>query len=162
MSSTLKVRVCKHIWCVDKQLSRGRTLLRCQQCGWTFVRTASMQWQLRHEYRPHFATFRGRHNLVKVRVFVLLALTVGEQHRGLSLSQITALSHENYRSLAVLLPRWVRWRYIGRCLYKGETIYSYYLLRRGERFIRLIVPPSLLKVELQRCQLNIDNYLSTS
>ncbi len=89
----------------------------------------------------HIATFRGRHNIVKSRVFLVL----GEHPSGISIRSIVEESDANYDSLRTMLPRWVRWRYVLRrqVIRHGRKVFAYRLAVRGRRFIQTRIPSDI-------------------
>ena len=84
---------------------------------------------------PHVATFRGKHNELKVKVLWLLYEGKAQGIKSYTAREITELLGVNYKSLLVSLSKWVRWGYIGRLDSYG--CYRYRLLTKGSTFIQI-------------------------
>ena len=97
---------------------------------------------------PRFkATFKGKHNELKTKVFWYL---YGKS--GSSAYEIYNQIGVNYRSLLSSLSKWVEWRYIQRKRVNGK--YHYSLLSKGETFFLL----AQQKAPMKRYQKQIETY----
>ena len=74
-------------------------------------------------------SFEGRHNAVKVKVWLILydAKLGGKPDK--TLRELNTLTGCDYKSLSTLLTRWIKWKYVGFHNYPGGR--KYYLLKRG-------------------------------
>ncbi len=106
---------------------------------WKPVDTGPFGPSLFGRYRFNFkpAYFGHRNNHVKALCFMALA----RHTRAISLCELAKATQTNYHSLAVMLPRWVRWHYVNR--YGDYGAYRYRLSRRGKRFLQYV--PDLLR-----------------
>jgi len=78
-------------------------------------------------------SFKGKHNAIKSKCFIILFNRQLANERGLTLSELARETGSNYKSLSVLIGRWIRWRYIGFRQYPGGR--QYHLLKRGANWI---------------------------
>lgn len=78
-------------------------------------------------------TFVGKHNSIKAKCWLLLYDRCLGNQRGLKLAELAEMTGCSYKSLSVLLSRWIKWKYIGYCERKGGR--EYRLLRRGIAWI---------------------------
>ena len=101
-------------------------------------------------YEEHYATFLGKHNRVKARVLVFLydrLITLGESS-GLSVNELSVLTHVSKGSLASLCTRWHSWHYLNRRFKydsSGTMMYGYTLSQRGQWFVVARIPQGVLK-----------------
>lgn len=78
-------------------------------------------------------TFNGRHNKIKAMCWLLLYDRYLGNQRGLKLAELAELTGFSYKSLSVLISRWLRWKFIGFPQRPGRR--EYHLLRRGIAWI---------------------------
>lgn len=93
----------------------------------------------RHRFAPRIATFNKPHNWVKTSVLVLLDATGA----NLPLADIAVLSACKYHSLAVLLPKYARWKYVHQSFDSKRNCSVYSIARRGRDFLDYRAPPPL-------------------
>lgn len=78
-------------------------------------------------------SFSGRHNRIKLKVWLTLhdAYQAGKQ--GLTLRELVNMTGCDYKSLSTLLSRWVKWGYVG---YQEQKFgRKYHLLKRGRAWL---------------------------
>jgi len=98
-------------------------------------------------------TFRGIHNSIRCKVWLLLYDRYLGKKRGLKLAELVKMGNFNYKSLTVLLSRWVRWRYLGARSRPGGREYS--LRKRGRAWLdrwQSIMPLERYLAELENIQ----------
>jgi hypothetical protein len=96
-------------------------------------------------------TFRGRHNAVKSKCLIVLYNRKFNGERGLTLSELTRATGSNYKSLSVLLKRWVGWRYVGYHQSKKGRVYD--IRKRGVAWVdrwNNIMPTERYNAELEQ------------
>lgn len=101
------------------------------------------------ETKPHYASFRGKHNRVKLRLFICLLVLqqkLGEK-QSYGIKEIERYTGISYRYLASRLKQLAEWEYL---INDGRGIRGSYaprLYRIGHRGIKLISvsPPELRK-----------------
>jgi len=78
-------------------------------------------------------TFHGKHNAIRSKCWLILydRLLAGKSS-GLTLSELAEQTGCNYGSLAHLLFRWVRWRYILR---SNTVPFTYHIAARGRKWL---------------------------
>lgn len=99
-------------------------------------------------------TFRGRHNEIKCKAWLLLYDRQLSGSGSVTLSELTKLIGANYHSLAVLLKRWVNWKFLGVAINK-EGHRCYFLRPRGVRWIQrhlFVMPVERYIEELEAIQ----------
>ncbi len=77
----------------------------------------------------YIPSFRKIHNEVRSKCLILLYAQHLTDQRGLKLAELVELGNFNYKSVSVLLTRWINWRYIGYCSTPEGR--EYHILRRG-------------------------------
>ena len=98
-------------------------------------------------------TFHGKHNEIKAKCLFLLYHWYLNYKRGLALAELVKIGGFNYKSLSVLLSRWIKWRYIGYRNYRGGRVY--YIRSRGRRWLerwKYIMPLDRYINELESIQ----------
>jgi len=114
-----------------------------------------MNRKIIHGFEPSFV---GKHNHVRTRTWLLLFDRRLARGRGLMLRELALQSGTDYKSLSVLLGRWVRWGYVGyRTTPKGRI---YYLLNRGERWLQRwwhLAPIEMCLAELGHVRRDIES-----
>lgn len=81
----------------------------------------------------YIPTFKGRHNSIRCKVWLILYDRYLGGNSGLKLNELVKSTGCNYKSLSVLVGRWIRWRYIGYNNYPGGR--EYHILKRGKDWI---------------------------
>ena len=98
-------------------------------------------------------SFRGKHNSTRCKAWLLLYDRYLGKKRGLKLRELALLTGISYKSLAVLLSRWIRWNYIGfRSRPRGR---EYSLRKRGRAWLdrwQPIMPLERYLAELENIQ----------
>lgn len=79
-------------------------------------------------------SFSGRHNEIRCKCWLLLYDRYLGKKRGLKLVELVQMGNFNYKSLTVLLSRWIRWRYVGARSRPGGREYS--LRKRGRAWLQ--------------------------
>lgn len=97
-------------------------------------------------YSP-IPTFEGVHNRRKVLAWHALYI-----YRALTLRQLTKITGINYHSIAVLLGRWQKWKYVKA---RGNRPRQYRLAVRGIKWLKRWYQlfPSELKQQLVNTEL---------
>lgn len=94
------------------------------------------------------ATFNGRHNIVKSKVFILLhAFQKGDKNnrdKAMTVRNISVLTGCNYHSLATMVKRWQSWRYITS--FEKDGLKHYLIRTRGIHFVTDRIPPLLRSI----------------
>jgi hypothetical protein len=87
------------------------------------------------------ASFRGKHNITKSKVLLIL----NEYRSPLSVRALAHQSHTSYDSLRSLLPKWTRWGYVLRrqVVRRHREIFVYRISARGCRFVNQRLPVDL-------------------
>ena len=98
-------------------------------------------------------SFRGKHNSTRCKAWLLLYDRYLGKKRGLKLRELALLTGISYKSLSVLLSRWIRWNYIGfRSRPRGR---EYSLRKRGRAWLdrwQSIMPLERYLAELENIQ----------
>ena len=94
--------------------------------------------------------FRGIHNFSKTKAF--LVLYDRKVHRGidtgLGVRDLHLESGVSYDYLRTKLVKWAKWGYLNRRPVEGKNgrvTWAYTIGAKGERFIKDIVPPEVLR-----------------
>ena len=94
--------------------------------------------------------FRGVHNFSKTKAF--LVLYDRKHHKGvntgLGVRELHLLSGVDYDYLRTKLVKWAQWGYLNRRPVEGRNgraTWAYTIGAKGERFIKDIVPPEVLR-----------------
>lgn len=98
-------------------------------------------------------TFRGIHNTVKAKCFMVLLDRRLQHLPGLTLSELASQTTGNYYSISVLLVRWIRWKYVGYTITPARR--RYHILKRGQFWLdrhQDIMPLASLIAELEAQQ----------
>ena len=69
--------------------------------------------RIRFKTINYVPTFRGKHNEVKSKCLLLLYNRYLDNQKGFKLAELVKMGGFNYKSLSVLLSRWIKWQYIG-------------------------------------------------
>lgn len=79
-------------------------------------------------------SFEGIHNSMKSKAWLTLLDRRLANREGLTLAELSAaIPGSSYKSLSVLVGRWLRWKYIG---YTNTTNgRRYHLLKKGEQWL---------------------------
>ena len=109
-------------------------------------------YTLNRGYRGYaaVATFRGRHNISKARVLIILWSSQSWSCQWYKASELSLLSGVCYAGCFAGLARWYRWRYVLR---SRDRPYRYRIAKRGAHFVEARIPPSVfdeLKPKLLR------------
>ena len=108
----------------------------------------------RKKWKPFkwpIASFRGKNNYVKARVFVLLYMRKHQSiNTGLTAKEISELCPKaSYEYLQTRLGKWWEWAYLNRQATgrdgKGRALYRYSLASRGTHFVEDIMPETIIK-----------------
>ena len=84
----------------------------------------------------HYCTYRGKHNLTKLCVLLVLAM-VSRYRVSLTMRQLSLIAGVSYVYLAHRLSKWVRWRYIRRYGWRAHAGgYKYRIAKRGVALLR--------------------------
>jgi hypothetical protein len=93
--------------------------------------------------------WRGIHNISKTRAF--LVLYDRKYHKkdttGLGVHELHLQSGVDYDYLRTKLVKWAQWGYLNRrpVEVRGRATWAYTIAAKGERFIKDIVPPEVLR-----------------
>ena len=96
----------------------------------------------------HYATFNGKHNLEKSKLFLTLYYRQFEQgiKQGLDITGLVELSMTNEHYMVGKIPQWTEYKYLKRgpgVGVKGFPAYCYKLAARGIRFCEVRIPVEL-------------------
>ena len=97
---------------------------------------------------PHIATFNGKHNRSKSKVFIVLI-----RKKRLSLSELAKASGVSYNYLSSRVSKWVEWGYLRRVSLLANNgrdmlVYYYSATARARRFVSTRIPPARFKAYL--------------
>jgi hypothetical protein len=90
-------------------------------------------------------SWHGIHNAVKGKVLLqLYSIWSHGDNDGMCLKEIVQSTGTNANSLRVLLPKWLKWRYVRRTakVYNDRAVFSYVIDTRGRRFVEIRMPQS--------------------
>jgi hypothetical protein len=99
--------------------------------------------------RPHVATFRGKHNASKSKVFIVLYSRQYQQPHspGLTLPELATYSGVSYSYIKTRLAKWCLWGYLKRekCVSstRKQTVYTYVIADRGRHFVLDRIPKAI-------------------
>jgi hypothetical protein len=91
---------------------------------------------------PPLATFRGRHNAVKSKCFIILySLDGHNDFNGLTYRQLADTTGCLVCTVKTRVGKWCAWKYIKRI---DSIPYRYMIAARGKHFIENILPDEAL------------------
>ena len=98
--------------------------------------------------RFHRASFNGKHDRVKAKVYLYLWVHKYQFHQegGLTLSEIHWETGVNYNYLRSKAGKWEEWGFVTRRAIirtRQRPVYSYQIGERGVHFLRDIMPPDV-------------------
>ena len=93
--------------------------------------------------------FRGTHNHSKTKMLIILYDRKHYKHisTGLGVRELHLQSGVDYDYLRTKLVKWAQWGYLNRrpVESKGRATWAYTIDAKGERFIKDILPPEVLR-----------------
>lgn len=93
------------------------------------------------------ATFLGKHNHTKALVLVCLLQRSRDDLGGISCRELSHITGVPYGSLASLLCRWHKWKYVTRrpSTSKNGLVYSYHIASKGIFFVNVRIPRPVIE-----------------
>ena len=103
-------------------------------------------------------TFRGKHNEVKCKCWLVLYNYYLNNEPGLRLIELVNQTGGNYKSISVLVGRWIHWGFIGYRSYPRGRVY--HILKLGREWLNRwwdLMPLARYIEEIEEVQKNLKN-----
>ena len=101
-------------------------------------------------------TFRGKHNQVKCKCWLVLYNYYLNNEPGLRLIELVNQTGGNYKSISVLVGRWIHWGFIGYRSYPRGRVY--HILKLGCEWLNRwwdLMPLARYIEEIEEVQRNL-------